>query len=435
MSARAADTRAALREALAKDKRIHAWQVRSERRTERQTYLVRTQLESERTVEEGTHEVAVFVRNGDLLGRAAITVGEDQGGLAKRIDEAVFMAGLGGDAPWALPAGVTVPEVEEFDPTLDPASQADTSHELVERWQNALSGLEARPSSMELFCHSASVRFENSAGLEADWMESRVSMLTIVLASAGGHDAERQAWVERRRVQDMDMDAIVANAADDAVALTRATPPPSGTYPVVIDADEIGALLGPVRANASAQGLYQKVSRFQTSRPLPGTGDEGEPLSLFSNAIAPYGLSSYPLDPDGVPGRRVEIVKDGVFVRPWATKQYADYLGIEPTGTFANLEIPAGRTALDDLNAGDRVLYVRAFSWLNPDRGRGDFSSEVRVGRLWENGALRPVKGGSVSGNVFEALGRARYAGALVTRDNYIGPAAVRIEQLSVSGA
>ena len=132
---------------------------------------------------------------------------------------------------------------------------------------------------------------------------------------------------------------------------------------------------------------------------------------------------------------RLEIVKDGVFVRPWATKQFADYLEIEPTGAFANLELPPGRTATDDLLAGERVLHVRSFSWLNPDPGRGNFSSEIRVGYFYENGARRPVKGGSVSGNVFKALGNARYASETVTRRNYLGPAAARIEGLSIAGA
>jgi len=39
-----------------------------------------------------------------------------------------------------------------------------------------------------------------------------------------------------------------------------------------------------------------------------------------------------------------------------------------------------------DLLHGDRVLYVRSFSWLTPDAARGNFSSEVRLGYLYENG-------------------------------------------------
>src|SRR5262249_41159307 len=141
-----------------------------------------------------------------------------------------------------------------------------------------------------------------------------------------------------------------------------------------------------------------------------------------SNAVAPYGLSSYAFDGNGVPGQRVEIVKDGVFVRPWAAKQFADYLKTTPTGRFGNLELPAGRTPFADLTGGERTLYVRSFSWLTPDAARGNFGSEIRVGYLFENGSRKPVKGGTVSGNVFKALGTAKYSSETVFRGDYLGP-------------
>jgi predicted Zn-dependent protease len=167
--------------------------------------------------------------------------------------------------------------------------------------------------------------------------------------------------------------------------------------------------------------------------PIEGTG--GEPFTLVSNAIHPYGLTSYAFDNDGVAGQRVEIVKDGVFARAWSTKQYADYLKTPPTGAFANWEIPAGKTPLDELlKNGDRVLYVRTFSWLTPDGARGNFGSEIRAGYLYEKGVPRPIKGGTVSGGVFAALGTARWSKDTVFRGDYIGPAAVRFDGLTVSG-
>src|SRR5205085_176461 len=101
---------AALREALAKDARIHGWQIRSVRRSGVQSYLVKTDVEAERSTSGETHEVQVFVKNGDKIGRTTINLGpEDRGAIAKKLDDAVYMAGLGGDAPWALPANGTWP--------------------------------------------------------------------------------------------------------------------------------------------------------------------------------------------------------------------------------------------------------------------------------------------------------------------------------------
>ncbi len=428
---------AALRAALEKDRRIRAWQLRSTRRAGYQTYLVKTELESERHTAGESHEATVFVANGDRVGRATVTLGPgDEDAVARKVDEAVFMAGLGGDTPWTLPGAATLPTVATFDPALGDARSRETSRAIVEQWRAAATSFPSvRPSSMELFCGEDWSTLVNSAGFAGRTHDTRVSLLTLLLAS-GDRAAERISWEERRRAADLDVKAIVARAAEEARDLTRATLPPSGSYPVLIDATEIGAFLTPVQVNASADSLYQKSSRFEVGKPLPIESKGGEPLTVISNATAPFGLESYAFDGSGTPGQRVEIVKDGVFATPWATRQNAEYLKVAATGAFANWELPAGRTALAELLAGDGpVLYVRKFSWLTPDPGRGNFGSEVRIGYLYEKGAKRPIKGGTVSGNVFAALGTARWSKETVFLGDYLGPEAVRFENLTVAGA
>ena len=269
---------ASVRSALARQSRIHAWQLRSVHRRGFQSYLVKTQLESERRTEDETYELVVFVTNGELLGRSGVTLGPgDVANLPKKIDEAVYMAGLGGDAPWQLPATGEWPRVEAFDPALAGDQALATSRALVEAWRTTVSEhTEARPSSMELFCGEDSVTLENSAGLVAHSSATRVSLLSLLLAD-GEHASERVSWDERRRVADLDVKAIVGRVAEEAHDLTHAIVPPSGQYAVVIDADEIVALLSPIEANASAQGLYDKSSRFEMGKPLPIEGSGANP--------------------------------------------------------------------------------------------------------------------------------------------------------------
>jgi predicted Zn-dependent protease len=427
----------ALKSGLAKHDKIHAWQLRRTRRSGWQTYLVPDQQESERRTQAEAYDVSVFVMNGEKLGRSAITLGPgDAGRLGQRLDDAVYMASLGGDTPWTLPAGGAWPKVDAYDAKLGPDQARTASQQIVSRWRAAVAANpQAKPSSMELFCGEDEVLLENSAGLSASARGTQVSMLTLLLAD-GVKPAERYSWDERRRVADLDVEAIVGRVAQEAHDLTHAIVPPSGQYPVLIDADEIVGLLAPIQDNASGDAVYQKSSRFEPGKPIPVEGPSPEPLTLISNAIAPYGLTTYAFDGSGVPGQRVEIVKDNVFVRPWASKQSADYLKTAATGAFANMEIPAGKTPLADLRSdGDRVLLVRSFSWLTPDGARGNFGSEIRVGYLYEKGKVTPVKGGTVSGSVFKALGTARYARDTVFRGNYLGPEAIRFENLTVAGA
>lgn len=424
--------------ALAKHAGVSAWQFTHGRQQGLQTYLVRTEPETVRRTDGETFNAVVFTRNGEKLGRSTLSLTPaDAANLEQRIDACVFMAGLGGDEPWALPARAALPPLEAHDPALGSARFAETSRSLTNAWRAAIGrAKDATPSSMELFCAEAWTRIRNSAGLDIESRATRVSLLTIVLAQHGGRANESVSWEERRRAADLDVATIVADAAEEASDLTRAEVTPSGPVPVLIDAREMAALFSPIQANASAQGLYQKSSRFEIGAPLPISGSGGDPVHVYSNAIVPYGLSSYAFDGDGTAGRRTQLVKDGVFAQPWATKQFADYLGVEPTGAFANMEIATGSKTFAELTQDSGpVLHVRNFSWLTPDQARGAFGSEVRVGYLYRNGRRTPVKGGTVAGNLFEALGSARFSSERVALGSYLGPSAVRLEGLSVSGA
>ncbi|MGH7740659.1 MAG: metallopeptidase TldD-related protein, partial [Candidatus Eiseniibacteriota bacterium] len=367
---------------LARDRRITAWQLRSTRERGVQTYLAKDQMEAERRTDGETHQVSVFVKNGEMLGRAGVTIQSGEAGLVSRkIDDAIFMAGLGGDAPWSLPAAGAGQSVQMFDDALAGEKAAVTSRDIVAAWRSAVKAQSgARPSSMELFCGETETTHSNSAGFTAREHTTRVSMLTLLLAS-GDRAAERVSWEERRRASDLDVRAIVGRVADEARDLTSAKVPPSGNVPVVIDASELTGFLSPIQANAAADGLYQKSSRFEIGKPLPIEVKGGEPFTLYSNAVTPYGLQSYAFDADGVAGQRIALIENNVFTHPWATKQFADYLKVPATGAFGNWEIPAGVTPLAELTGGDGpVLYVRAFSWLTPDGARGNFGTEIRVG-------------------------------------------------------
>src|SRR6185295_15268195 len=103
----------ALKAELARNSKLKAWQLRTVRRSGFQTYLVKTQLESERWVENLACEATVFVANGDKLGRAVVTLRpEESADFAARVDEAAYMASLGGDSPWELPRAGSWPKVE-----------------------------------------------------------------------------------------------------------------------------------------------------------------------------------------------------------------------------------------------------------------------------------------------------------------------------------
>lgn len=426
-----------IRGALTAAKGIDAWELRHDHTGGVQVYLLPKGHESERRVDSDEYIVTVHVRHDGVQGstRLRLMRGEEAE-IGARLEQALYMARLGGAEPYELVVASAPPKVELADPALARGVILQSARAIADRWVTAVGQLEgARPSSGELFAEEVTSRLENSAGFVGEVGTTKLSLLNIVLARTGEREAERITWDERRRVVDLDVESIVRASADEARDLTRAELPPSGSLPVVIEAREFGALFSPIVESSSAESIFQRSTRFEIGQPLPGVTAGGDPLLLASNATTPFGLSSYSFDADGLAARRVEVIRDGRFVRPWASQQYASYTKLEPTGAFGNLEIGPGSTPYAELFADGPVLHVVAFSWLTPDRGRGDFSSEIRIGYLVDANGRRPIKGGSVSGNLFAGLSAARFSRETIARGDYFGPRAVRFEGVQVTGA
>jgi PmbA protein len=94
-----------------------------------------------------------------------------------------------------------------------------------------------------------------------------------------------------------------------------------------------------------------------------------------------------------------------------------------------------GTTSRADLLAGDGpVLEVLDFSAPNVEALSGDFGMEIRVGYEHDPGGRRAVSGGSVTGNLFEAMANARFSAESQGFSQVVGPAAIRFESLQVAG-
>ncbi|HEY7126031.1 MAG TPA: TldD/PmbA family protein [Ktedonobacterales bacterium] len=362
--------------------------------------------------------------------------------LAYSLEEMAFIAGLIDNPSYILPAPPAngYPTVATSDPALarSDKARAQAVNEVRER---LLAAIAHEPgitlSSAELFATSNDIAFRNSRGIQASRSETSLFCDLVLLAHAGTQVAEYHTAPERRRLDDLPIEDIVRRAASYARDTLRTQPTPTHAGPVVISGEALVDLFSPLIFHTSAQAAYQGISRFTPGASIYGeqvvTGDR---LTLFSSALLPYGLASAPFDADGIPGQRVLLIEDGMFKAPWAEQRYADYLHIPPTGSFANLEIAPGNHTLHDLLHSDGPVYhLVAFAWLNPDDLTGDFVAEIKLGYRIEHGQIIPIKGGSLSGNLFEALAEARFSRETQFTGSYLGPKALRLESLTISGA
>jgi predicted Zn-dependent protease len=429
---------------------VSDWQVRKLTRRSAQRFLIGDQTETQRLV--AIEQVQAHIYN-DHPSQATPARGAtsrillpeeiaDQTRLQRALEEAVFIASLTHNPPYTLPRPLMAgyPTVATVDSTLAASDEARLAalSELSERLQAAVAAVpEIRLSSAELFVTASEITLRNSQGIAASRSETEILCDLVLLASDDSQTAEYHTMPQRRRLADLDIEEIVHRSARFARDSLRAVTPPTHEGPVVISGEALVDLFSPLIFHTSARAAYQSLSRFALG--APACGDipiQGDHLAFLSNALLPFGQASAPFSDEGLPGERVALIENHHLRAWWTEQRYADYLNIRPTGSFANIEIPPGIHPVQDLLEDNEPAYhLVAFSWLNPDELTGDFVAEIKLGYRLKRGQITPIKGGSLSGNLFDALAQVRFSRETQFTGSYIGPQALRFERLTIAGS
>ncbi len=429
---------------------VDDWLVREVKSLSTQYYLARRCPENERTAAGERLEVEVYndhpaVKDGQpSRGSASVTIlPGDEPRLGERIREAVFMASLTDNPPYALPGPAVYPQVLTVDRMLE-VEPGRVAAELAERLVAVLAGEpDISLASAEIFIDRRAVTLRNSRAIEAEQQGTSLVVDFVLLARdpATGQETEAHVEVRRRALASLDIEALVRRQAQYARDTLRAKVPASGRFAVVVADDALDQLLGgmfisPLAFRSSAQFKYQNLSPWEVGKSVFGdVAPTGDPLTVYANAILPWGTNSAAFDAEGTPGQRLLVIENGVLRNFWATQRYAQYLSVPATGQFGNLEMLPGSMPIADMWQGDGVLYyIVAFSSMSPDPATGNFVGEIRLGYERRGGEVRPIKGGSVSGNIFSDLAAARLSQETMMLGAYQGPQAVRFPSLVVSG-
>ena len=225
-------------------------------------------------------------------------------------------------------------------------------------------------------------------------------------ASHGGHVA--QGGYEEFAA--LDLLAAAPRVAAEAVELLTAPACPSGRTTLILAGEQLGIQVHESVGHAVEldRVLGREASYAGTSFvPADGIGSlrfGSEQMNVTADATSPGGLGSYQWDDEGVEGRPVPIVRDGVLAGFLSSRETASEIGLERSGgcmraqgfarqpivrmTNVNLE-PGSAGTLDELIAdtADGLLIETNRSWSIDNRRlhfqfEGEAAREIRDGRL-----------------------------------------------------
>ncbi len=431
-------------EALKKRTDLAGWTVRHIRTRGAQVYAVPQGIESQRLVD-GERYLIDVLRNASTAegtpamgsGDASLLPGDD---IERAIDQATLVAGLVANPMYGLPGPSVLSDV----PLCDIDLQKDATRvmlDVMERMQAAVAKQpHVRMTAAECFGEVQYTHLVNSRGIDVEQESTQVDIELVLHSRKGDRESETFDALTRRRVADLDLEAVIEDHVHYALDSLEAGSLASWQGPVVLRKEALAIFMAGDNLNgsviqtlASAQSKYAGFSPWEVGKPVFRDEGKGDPLTVWANRCLPFGSASDRFDAEGLPAQRIELIRENELVAFAASQRYADYLQIPATGAFGNVELPPGKTPTSEL-LDEPYIEIVQFSWFNPDPITGDFATEIRFGYLVQNGVHKPFKGGQLVGNYMDALANVRWSTETGFFGSYLGPHTARFNELKIAG-
>jgi PmbA protein len=283
-----------------------------------------------------------------------------------------------------------------------------------------------------------------SHGFSGAYLASRHNLSMVAIAGAGTAMERDYDFSSALHAADLDDAAKIGRSAGER-AVRRVNPRkvPTGRVPVVFDPRVAGSLVGHLASAVNGTAIVRKTSFLMEKMGerlfRPG-------IRIIDDPLRRRGLRSRPFDDEGVAGRPLAIVEDGVL-RSWLLDSATGReLGLPTTGHAqrgvssapspgaTNLHLAPGdktpQALIADIAQG---FYVTDLIGMGANVVTGDYSRGAAG--LWiENGTLGfPVSEVTIAGHLSDMFANLEPANDLVFRYGTNAPT-LRLEGLTVAG-
>jgi PmbA protein len=283
-----------------------------------------------------------------------------------------------------------------------------------------------------------------SHGFRGAYLSSRQGVSMAAIAGEGTAMERDYDFSSALHGSDLDSaEAIGRSAGERAVARVNPRKVPTKRVPVVFDRRVAGGLVGHLASAVNGSAVARKTS-FLKDKLGEKLFQDG--IRIVDDPLRRRGLRSRPFDGEGVAGRRLAIVEDGVL-KTWlldcatarelhlATTGHAGRgVSSSPSPGPSNLHLEAGPLSPDALIADIKEgFYVTELIGMGVNQVTGDYSRGA-TGFWIENGRRTyPVSEVTIAGNLIAMFRALTPANDLEFRFGTNAPT-LRVEGLTVAG-
>lgn len=302
-----------------------------------------------------------------------------------------------------IPSNVSIEDKKDI---MAEANQAATINKVV---STTVSYVDAEGTAAFLSTEGASIISE----------ESRVGIFLNAVASDGdtiqfGHGSTGGAR-GFEVLQKEDIEKFGRKAADKAVRLLKASSPPSGKFPVVMDCELTGVFIHEALGHASEADLILQNDSILKDK--MGSKIGSDLVTIIDDAsMDAFGYYAY--DAEGVKTAENTLVQDGKLVSLLSSRETAVKLGISSSGNarskvgdqpivrMSNTYLKSGHLKFEEIIEDiPHGIYLKGSRGGQVDTGKGIFQFNAAESFMIENGEIKmPLRDVSLSGDILEIL-------------------------------
>jgi PmbA protein len=336
-----------------------------------------------------------------------------------------------------------LPELDLLDPALPSVTRLEELARVAETAAVGVSGV-TKSAGASASAGIGGMVLATSHGFRGAYLRSSHSVSMVAIAGEGTAMERDYDFTAAPHAADLDDPVRVGRSAGER-AVKRLNPRKVDTHqvPVVFDARVAGSLIGHLSSAISGTAVARRTSflKDKLGERLFANG-----VRIVDDPLRRRGLRSRPFDAEGVAGRELALVEDGVL-RSWILDSATGReLGFKTTGhaqrgvsstpspSASNLYLVAGKRTPDELIADiTDGFYVVDLIGMGVNPVTGDYSRGA-AGFWIENGTLTyPVSEVTIAGHLNDMYRTLEPANDLTFRYGTNAPT-VRLEGMTVAG-
>lgn len=394
-----------------------------------QAFYVLQKLETNRSVATTEYSVTVYHRyldNGnEYVGSSTFNVNHklSKKELTKKIDEAIFAAKFIKNKSFNLVNGEKKKSWKEKEFEMEPFA-------LIDKVATTFIS-EAKPNvkfnSLEVFYTKTTNHIVNSQGVDLKKTLLKVNVEAIPSYDGEDHKVELYKYYTYN-VLDFDaMQKDAKSALEDVTSRYLAKNMQDlNKVDILLRDEDVARFFDELIADYS----YASVYRNSTDKKIGDLIQKDAKKDKLTISLIPSSKKDA-FDRDGVLLNPVTVIQEGKLVSYYGDNQYAQYLGVEPTGIMNTVKVEKGKASLKSI-AKKPYLEIIALSNIQIELYNDYIGGEVRLAVFFDGENYHPLSGFSFSGSIDSCINNIILSKETIAINHYQGPKYIKLIDMDI---